>query len=83
MSDRRDRDPLGLEGDGEVLPPDTSLLDLVDNLLDKGLLIHGDLVLGLAGVDLVYVGLSAMICAADRLLPGERPSRPGEPSDER
>ncbi|WP_053237172.1 gas vesicle protein GvpJ [Sandaracinus amylolyticus] len=55
-----------------VLPPDTTLLDLVDNLLDKGLLVHGELVIGLAGVDLVYVGLSAMICAADRLLPETR-----------
>lgn len=65
----RDRDPFELEGVEELLPPDTSLLDLVDNLLDKGLMVHGELVLGLAGVDLVYIGLSAVICASDRLLP--------------
>jgi hypothetical protein len=60
-----------------VLPPDTTLLDLVDNLLDKGLLLHGELVLGLAGVDLVYIGLSAVICAADRVLVPPAPR--GEP----
>ncbi|MDQ3038006.1 MAG: gas vesicle protein [Myxococcota bacterium] len=64
-----DRIPPTLEGAEELLPPDTSLLDLVDNLLDKGLLVHGELVLGLAGVDLVYVGLSAVICASDKILP--------------
>lgn len=49
--------------------PETSLLDLVDNLLNQGVLIHGEVVLGLAGVDLVYLQLSALLCAADRVLP--------------
>ena len=46
-----------------------SLLDLVDNLLNQGVLIHGEVVLGLAGVDLIYLQLSALLCAADRVLP--------------
>lgn len=49
---------------------DGSLLDLVDHLLNQGVVLTGDLVLGLAGVDLVYVRLSLLLCAADRLLPG-------------
>jgi hypothetical protein len=50
-----------------------SLLELVDNLLNQGVLLTGDLVLGLAGVDLIYVRLSLLLCAADRLLsPEER-----------
>jgi hypothetical protein len=52
----------------------SSLLDLVDNLLNQGVLIHGEVVLGLAGVDLVYLQLSALLCAADRVLP-LRPKR--------
>ena len=48
---------------------ENSLLDLVDNLLNQGVLIHGEVVLGLAGVDLVYLQLSALLCAADRVLP--------------
>jgi gas vesicle structural protein len=54
---------------------DASLLDLVDNLLNKGVVITGDLTLGLANVDLVYVQLSALLAAADRVLPGARASR--------
>lgn len=50
-------------------PAQNSLLDLVDNLLNQGVLIHGEVVLGLAGVDLVYLQLSALLCAADRVLP--------------
>jgi hypothetical protein len=46
---------------------DGSLLDLVDNLLNKGVVVTGEVVLGLAGVDLVYVRLSALLCAADRV----------------
>jgi hypothetical protein len=48
-----------------------SLLDLVDNLLNQGVLLTGDLVLGLAGVDLIYVRLSLLLCAADRILSAE------------
>jgi gas vesicle structural protein len=49
---------------------DASLLDLVDNLLDKGVVLDAELVLGLAGVDLVYVRLAALLAAADRV-PGD------------
>ena len=49
--------------------PDESLLDLVDSLLDKGVVLDGEIVLGLADVDLVYVRLSVLLAAADRVLP--------------
>lgn len=49
--------------------PENSLLDLVDNLLNQGVVIHGEVVIGLAGIDLVYLRLSALLCAADRVLP--------------
>ena len=49
--------------------PDTTLLDLVDRLLAKGVMANGDLVLGVAGVDLIYVRLAAILCASDRVLP--------------
>jgi hypothetical protein len=57
---------------------DGSLLDLIDNLLNKGVVITGEVMLGLAGVDLVYVRLSALLCAADRVFPDTRKdARPG------
>ena len=46
---------------------DTSLLEVIDNLLTKGVVLSGDVVLGLAGVDLIYARLSLLLCAADRL----------------
>jgi hypothetical protein len=48
---------------------ETSLLDVIDNLLNRGVLLNADLVLALAGVDLVYLRLSALLCAADRVMP--------------
>jgi hypothetical protein len=47
---------------------DASLLDLVDHVLNKGVVVTGDVMLGLAGVDLVYLRLSVLLCAADRIL---------------
>ena len=49
--------------------PDQSLLDLVDSLLDKGVVLDGELVLGVADVDLIYLRLSVLLAAADRVLP--------------
>jgi hypothetical protein len=48
---------------------DVSLLDTVDHLLNKGLVLTGEVVIGLAGIDLIYLRLSALLCAADRVLP--------------
>ena|SRR5436190_24108380 len=57
----------------EILgPEDASLLDIVDNLLNKGVVLTGDVTIGLAQVDLVYARLSLLLSAADRVLPGER-----------
>ena len=52
---------------------DDSLLDLVDNLLNRGVMISGEVMLGLAGVDLIYLRVQAMLCAADRVTAREKP----------
>lgn len=64
---------------GELLERgNSSLLEMVDHVLDKGAVVDAELILGLADVDLVYVRLSALICAADRVLPvAPRPKGPG------
>jgi hypothetical protein len=60
---RSTRDDEGiLEGE------DASLLDILDNVLTKGVVVTGDLVLGVADIDLVYLRVSAILCAADRVL---------------
>lgn len=50
---------------------DSSLLDVLDNLLNRGVVLNAEIVLALANVDLVYLRLSALLCAADRVLPGD------------
>ena len=54
---------------------ESTLLDLLDRLLDKGVIANGDLTLGVAGVDLIYIRLSALLCAVDRVFPPTREAR--------
>ena len=52
---------------------DTALVDLVDRLIDGGVVVGGDIVLSLAGVDLVYLGLRLVLAPAHKVqLPGSR-----------
>ena len=53
-------------------PPEATMLDLLDQLLNKGVVATGDLTLGVAGIDLIYLRLSALLCAADRVMPRHR-----------
>jgi hypothetical protein len=46
---------------------DVTLLDLIDRLLDGGVVIHGDITLAVADVDLLYVGLRAMVASVETL----------------
>jgi hypothetical protein len=48
---------------------ETSLVDVIDNLLNRGVVLNADVILALADVDLVYLRLSALLCAADRVPP--------------
>ena len=56
-----------------ILDEESSLLDLIDNLLNKGVVLNAEVILALADVDLIYIRLSALVCAADRVLPNLRP----------
>jgi hypothetical protein len=44
-----------------VVDQDVALVDLVDRLLGGGVVIAGDITLAVADVDLVYVGLRALV----------------------
>jgi hypothetical protein len=65
---RKPREP----GEWLVPPPQTdvddrsSLLDVLDSVLNRGALLNGDVVLGVANVDLVYVKLSVLLAAFDK-----------------
>jgi hypothetical protein len=71
MADRTQITPATIAG--LLASPDESLLDVVDSLLDKGVVLDGELVLGLADVDLVYLRISALLVAADRVLANPDP----------
>ena len=59
---------------------DISLLEILDHVLNSGVVIHGSLVISLAGVDLVYVGLNVVLTSVEtalRNLDGRSPASPG------
>ena len=56
--------------------PESSLLDVIDHLLNKGVMATGEVTLGVAGIDLIYLRLSTILCAADRLLPADPAAAP-------
>jgi len=44
---------------------DIALIDLLDRLLGGGVVLAGDITLAVADIDLVYVGLRALISSVD------------------
>jgi hypothetical protein len=46
---------------------EVALVDLIDRLLDGGVVIHGDITLAVADVDLLYVGLRALVASVDTM----------------
>jgi hypothetical protein len=55
---------------------DASLLDVIDHVLNQGIVISGELTLGVADVDLIYVRLLALVCSADRAAGASRDAKP-------
>jgi hypothetical protein len=45
-----------------------SLLDILDHVLNSGVVVQGSLVISLAGVDLVYVGLNVVLTSVETAL---------------
>lgn len=51
----------------QPLQHDVTLLELVDRVLNKGVVLNGDITLSVAGVDLVYVGLRVLLSSVGTL----------------
>lgn len=47
---------------------EASVLDIVDHVLNTGVVIRGNLVISLAGVDLVYLGLDVVLTSVETAL---------------
>lgn len=46
---------------------DLALSDLLDRALNKGVVLWGEAIISLAGVDLVYVGLKVLVASVDKV----------------
>jgi hypothetical protein len=60
--------PVRTAGSGEVTvhgDSEATLVDLLDRVIGSGVVVHGDIVLGVAGVDLVHVGLRLVLRGVD------------------
>jgi len=44
-----------------------TLVELVNRVVDRGVILGGDLTISVADVDLLYVGLRVLLCSPDRL----------------
>jgi hypothetical protein len=71
-----DFEPITLTGSAEE---DVSLLDIIDHVLNAGVVIHGSLVISVAGVDLVYVGLNVVLTSVETALRSLKAEQAGEP----
>lgn len=49
-------------------PRQAGLVQLLDRLLDKGVIVHADLIISLAGVPLIGVSLKAAVAAVETML---------------
>ncbi len=53
-----------------------SLLELTDRLLNRGVVITGEAVISVAGVDLIYLGLNVVLTAVENLRASREPAAP-------
>jgi hypothetical protein len=49
-------------------PSRGSVLEVLDALLDKGVVVHGEIILTVAGIDLVFIGLHAVIASTETMI---------------
>jgi hypothetical protein len=52
-----------------------TLLELVDRLLNRGVVLVGEAVISVAGVDLIYLGLNVVLTAVETLNQRHEPPR--------
>jgi hypothetical protein len=55
-----------LERPGPLQPRATSLVDILDRVLDKGLVVAGDIRVSLANVELLTVRIRLLVCSIDK-----------------
>jgi hypothetical protein len=67
-------------GDLELFDPETSLADILDHLLNRGVCVSGSITISVAGIDLMYLGVRVLFASVATLRersPGAREGTPG------
>lgn len=65
MTDLRASLAHDLDGASRSPEEELTLLDLLDRVLDKGVVLSGDITLSVADIDLVYVGLRVLLSSVE------------------
>jgi len=60
------------------LHDDFSLLDILDHVLNQGVILRGNLVISLVGVDLIDVGLDVILTSVETALQHMSPALPAK-----
>lgn len=53
---------------GDDLGDEMTLLDILDHVLNQGVVLRGNIIISLAGVDLVYLGLDVILTSVETAL---------------
>jgi gas vesicle structural protein len=53
------------EGGGVLEEPELSLLETLDHVLNRGLVITGEITISVANIDLVFVGLNVLLSSVE------------------
>lgn len=65
--------PVARTDSGSLAAERVALVDLLDRVLATGVVVTGEVTLSIAGVDLVYVSLQALVSSVRANGPGPRP----------
>ena len=52
-----------------------TLLEILDRVLDKGVVIRGDIIISVANVDLIYLGLQLILSSVETMEKAKRGDR--------
>src|ERR1700687_5167185 len=55
-----------MSGRGIAPAPSTSIIDILDRVLDKGLVVAGDISISLANVELLTIRIRLLVCSIDK-----------------
>ncbi|HEV2010662.1 MAG TPA: gas vesicle protein [Candidatus Limnocylindria bacterium] len=57
---------MSMSGRGSMPASSTSIIDILDRVLDKGLVVAGDISISLANVELLTIRIRLLVCSIDK-----------------